>query len=66
MRTRLGPIGPDATTQRMPTRLDRYQFYLTFNIHTIHEPTKMFLCGTYTNYMKNTLAESLPQHKTIP
>jgi hypothetical protein len=63
MRTRLGPSGPDATTQRMPTRLDRYQFYVTFNSHRKHVPKSIFLYGTYTVYIQNSLAEILLQRK---
>jgi hypothetical protein len=66
MRTRLGPSGPDATTQRMPTRLDRYQFYVTFNSHRKHVPKSMLLYGTYTIYIQNTLAEILLQRKINP
>ena len=63
MRTRLGPSGPDATTQRMPTRLDRYQFYVTFNSHRKYVPKSIFLYGTYTVYIQNSLAEILLQRK---
>jgi len=38
MSTRLSPSGQVATAQRMPTRLDRYQVYVTFNNHTVKVP----------------------------
>jgi hypothetical protein len=50
MRTRLSPSGLDATVQRMPTRLDRYQFYATFNNHIMRVPKSSSLWETYTDY----------------
>ena len=42
MSTRLSPSGLDVTAQRMPTRLDRYQFYVTSNSQIVHVPKSIW------------------------